>query len=112
MIRNPSSVKQKISASPVHYIIRFHYNMIIFSECGGKCGGDVNSNYAPINSNVQNFVNVETDINTNFNMNIGSFGKQLEQSESSLITLEDIVQILCQKLDMRVEDFGDLLGKL
>merc|ERR1719245_1925171 len=41
--------------------------------CNG-CGGAVNSNYAPINSNVQNFVNIETDVNTNVNMNMGNFG--------------------------------------
>merc|ERR1719238_1410231 len=41
--------------------------------CNG-CGGAVNSNYAPMNSNVQNFVNIETDVNTNVNMNMGGFG--------------------------------------
>merc|ERR1719219_546647 len=44
--------------------------------CNG-CGGAVNSNYAPMNSNVQNFLNIETDVNTNVNMNMGGFGYQM-----------------------------------
>jgi len=80
--------------------------------CGGNCRGDLNSNFAPINSNVQNFVNVDTDINTNINMNMGSFGQKMEDWESELISMEDIVQVICGKLGISPEDFGDLMGIL
>ena len=32
---------------------------------------NVNVNYAPVNTNVQNFVNVETEVETNINVNQG-----------------------------------------
>lgn len=35
------------------------------------CGSNQNTNYAPVNTNVQNFVNIETDIDTNINVNMG-----------------------------------------
>jgi len=34
-------------------------------------GKNVNANYAPQNFNVQNFVDIATDINTNINVNFG-----------------------------------------
>ena len=37
--------------------------------------GDKNVNYAPVNTNVQNFVNVETDVETNININLGGGSK-------------------------------------
>merc|ERR1712066_732753 len=39
-----------------------------------NCGGTVNSNYAPVNTNVQNFVNIETEIETNINVQGGGRG--------------------------------------
>jgi len=41
--------------------------------CGGNCGeaDNTNVNFAPVNTNVQNFVNIETDINTNINVGAG-----------------------------------------
>ena len=44
------------------------------SDCGGS---SVNSNYAPVNTNVQNFVNIETEIDTNINVNMGG-GKPMK----------------------------------
>jgi len=41
--------------------------------CGGNCGAaeNTNVNFAPVNTNVQNFINIETDINTNINVGVG-----------------------------------------
>ena len=36
-----------------------------------NCGDNTNVNYAPVNTNVENFVNIETDVETNINVNIG-----------------------------------------
>lgn len=44
------------------------------TDCGGS---SVNSNYAPVNTNVQNFVNIETEIDTNINVNMGG-GKPMK----------------------------------
>jgi len=36
------------------------------------CNQNVNNNYAPVNTNIQNFVDIETNINTNYNFNMGN----------------------------------------
>merc|ERR1711893_253674 len=46
-------------------------------DCGTRI---LNNNYAPINNNNQNFVNIETDIDNDFNMNLvgQTFGKMMD----------------------------------
>merc|ERR1711937_1056334 len=46
------------------------------NDCGTRI---LNNNYAPINNNNQNFVNIETDIDNDFNMNLvgQTFGKMM-----------------------------------
>ena len=39
-----------------------------------NCGSSQNTNFAPVNTNMQNFVNIETDIETNINVNMGGGG--------------------------------------
>merc|ERR1711953_871469 len=48
-------------------------------DCGTRI---LNNNFAPINNNNQNFVNIETDIDNNFNMNMvgQAFGKHNKKS--------------------------------
>jgi len=48
-------------------------------DCGTRI---LNNNFAPINNNNQNFVNIETDIDNNFNMNMvgQAFGKHHQKS--------------------------------
>jgi len=36
------------------------------------CNQNINNNYAPVNTNIQNFVDIETNVNTNYNFNMGN----------------------------------------
>ena len=44
-----------------------------------KKGANANINYAPVNTNMQNFVNIETDVNTNINLNLNGGGKMFDR---------------------------------
>ena len=48
-------------------------------------GGNTKINYAPVNTNVQNFVDIETDIETNINVNWGGQGGRMPDFNRNMV---------------------------
>merc|ERR1712062_170916 len=64
-----------------------HDEMLSAMQKGcNDCGGTVNNNFAPLNTNIQNFVDVNTNVNTNYNVNIGN---TISESEKNWWPKED-----------------------
>merc|ERR1711868_286500 len=105
-------------------------------DCGTRI---LNNNYAPINNNNQNFVNIETDIDNDFNMNLvgqtfgkmmdwgKDWGKDWENKDGEMdmdfgkypgmeiggmeFSLKEICSMIAKKLGLSPEDLKSLMEK-